>query len=480
MDDLHPCCSVCKLIFECLDRAVLRKVADFLNRIFPGCCPVRETERIWGKQKGIRAGCMQYVVREHSVTGIYFAPKSRPTDLKRRQMLLILLASVFMSLYLSLEVCRWHEELTKGWKAVGTIIVINCLSSFGKACYKCALKRTYFCNLNLPGLELYGYKNEVGQRSGHLWQRSVRVTGVGIAIRLGEKTVQGLMEWNAESESWTYQGEEGIWLPLRYERLLFAILEHRSDGTDKEVGRASIPVDDDEDAWTRLSTRTPLSLDVTSLPEGKLNFMACITQEELISPMAMLAALLRPLTEFLPLRCCCIMLCLPCCAAWWTLKALCKRKASQNKGGSAPRNGLTGETWRLLLRLTLVTLILAAVVQFFFHVVEEGAAADQRVLEGLELFLTAKALGWLVTEPGALSWTYWTMRSLCPVLLPEQGLEPERTDFSSASASAAWPEEFSERKGTDGSRLSASSLHVHLLSSGTASGRQPVPVCSVQ
>lgn len=440
MDDLrvHPCCSICELCWKCLDKAVFRKLADFLNRIIPGCCPTRETDRLWADASKLKskksmkdhtpAGCMQYVAREHSLIGLYFAPTVRPTDLKRRQLLLILIGSVLMSLYLSLEVCRCYPQWTEGWYAWPTIIVINCMSAFAKTCYKCALRRTYFCSLHLPGLALYGCKNEVGQRIGFVFNRGVKVTGVGIAIRLGEQEVRLPMEWNAESAAWIYQGEDGISLPLRYVPLDFVVFQHRSDRNDKVLGRASVLV---EDVWSRPGTRTSLSLDVTSIPEGKLEFMVCIIQEELISPMAMLAALLRPLLQFVPLRWSCILLCLPCCVAWWMLRSLCVRRRNL-RGRLAPRNGLKGDTWRLLLRLVMITIILTAAIQFVVHVVHDGTAAKQRVINGLELFLGAKAFGWLVTEPGALGWTYLTMRTFCPVLLPEQSFETDDWDFSSA------------------------------------------------
>merc|ERR1712008_101594 len=101
---------------------------------------------------------------------------------------------------------------------------------------------------------------------------------------------------------------------------------------------------------------------------------------------------------------------------------------------------------------------------------------------GLELFLCAKALGWLVTEPGALGWTYLTMRTFCPVLLPEQGLEVEEGDFSGESIawekSAVWPEPgIASDDSSPGSlctNRTDSSLQAHLLApvNSSASGRQ--------
>jgi len=79
---------------------------------------------------------------------------------------------------------------------------------------------------------------------------------------------------------------------------------------------------------------------------------------------------------------------------------------------------------RGLLRLLAAAIFVCAVL----HISALLASKDARIelMVAAELFIKAKLFGWLVTEPGALLWTFFTLWSFCPILLPQQSLENPR------------------------------------------------------
>eukprot|EP00415_Alexandrium_ostenfeldii_P001044 UN1044 len=148
--------------------------------------------------------------------------------------------------------------------------------------------------------------------------------------------------------------------------------------------------------------------------KGTVDFLLCVKRDEPISPLDFVLALIRPITECVLLRCCCACACLPC------ILCCCRRKKSSAASKKPRRSGLSGERWRNLLRIFGIVVIVAAAI----HIVVLLHSKDSAKLLSLaNLFIKAKLFGWFVTEPGALLWTYGTIYTVCPRLLPQQSLE---------------------------------------------------------
>jgi len=237
-----------------------------------------------------------------------------------------------------------------------------------------------------------------------------------VAARLGPAEQRAAAAWDASLRAWIT--EEELVLPLYYATLEVAVLQIRKDGKEKVIDTASVDV---EDLRPMPGNRNSLSLNFESSKGAQVTFLLCVLRDEPISGGALLTALARPLTECLLLRCCLAALCCCCCCCC----AGRRRAATRRPGGAGPpaQGGLPGSTWRGVLRLVSLLFVATAACEVVCLLVWGRAAEKQRMAASVKLFIQAKLLGWLVTEPGALAWTYCTMRSCCPRLLPQQGLE---------------------------------------------------------
>jgi len=418
------CCCCCRTCVACCDHALCRQVAIGLNTVMPGLCPVKETDRLWGDGTSgprVRASWWAYLAREHSVTGMLFAPTSRPTDLHKIQLLLVFLLGAVVALYLSIEASERFPEWMNTWWEWWPILAINALTSFFKVCYKSGLKRTYFCTVQCPGLLVCGIT--VAKGGGFLMKKSP-AKEVYAVMSLGLASSRAAVTWDSEAMAWLSDPSEELCLPLRYETLVLKVVQVLQDGTEQVIGRTECDV---EKLAPEPGSRINLSLKLGPGICGKVDFLLCTTRDEPISALDFLLAVFRPLTECILFRCCFLVMFLPCvcCHRACTMR---KRSgtASDKKPGATPARsarGFPGAVWRGVLRLFACAVVIAAGAHL--TVIALSRDAD-KLAAAAELFVKAKLFGWFVTEPGALLWTYWTMYCFCPVLLPQQSLEKPR------------------------------------------------------
>mmetsp|Transcript_38576 Transcript_38576/g.120496 ORF Transcript_38576/g.120496 Transcript_38576/m.120496 type:complete len:465 (-) Transcript_38576:142-1536(-) len=418
--------------------AFCRQMARGINYWVPNLCPVKDTDRVWGDRTSgpvVRATLLSYILREHSFVGLFFAPQSRATDLHKGQLLLTFVLGLVVALYLSMEFSESHSDWMDTWWEWIPIFGVNIVAAFTKVCYKSGLKRTYFCIVKSPGLLVRGIKVASG---GGFIIKGKPAKAVHTVMRLGLGEFRTTMNWDSSANAWISDSSQEPRLPLKYEELGVAVLQILHDGTEQVIGRTGCDI-------TRFclepGSSNSLSLDLDKGKSGKVEFLMCVVRDEPISPLSLLLAVLRPITECVLLRCCCLVMCLPCC--------LCLRRHPRHgkagKPGASPAEapaagsrgswGLPGVLWRAILYIIAAVVVAAVSVHVESVVLSNDTLKRHNLKLAAKLFIKAKVFCWVVTEPGALMWTYCTMRSLCPKLLPQQSLEsydPRPPPFSAA------------------------------------------------
>lgn len=435
----------------------MRKVQHSLNYCLPGLCPFRDTDRIWDDgaedSEKTRADCVSYVLKEHSFFGIFYAPTSRHTDLGRIQLFLLFGLNLITALYLSMWIADRRPEWLHGIEWGMTLLMINSGAAVAKVLYRSGLKRTYFCRLRISDIRVSDPPSVArGARSS-----------LSILLKLGASERELALAWNEADKCWRCDGaDEEIVMALRYEQLRFALVKRREGGVvltrtiERVIGLAKQDLTHfDSELGSRVHCRATLEWEALSVTKKLRHFVqaplvghmesGCISwkmlaeRDEPITLQDLLMAAVKPIFE-----CVVVKLALYIIIGPAYLMVMCKRRCCrglrairQAATGEVSRKRvqrepwpppLTGAQWRICMRLFVFAWIGGVTVCYILRIFEVGDTIEQVNVEAaIELFLQVKLFGWLVTEPGALMWTYLTLRSCCPSFLPEQCSESTST-----------------------------------------------------
>merc|ERR1719471_1385215 len=203
-----------------------------------------------------------------------------------------------------------------------------------------------------------------------------------------------------------WKSEPGVTLdvPLRYLPLEVTVLQKQSGKEKKELGKACQEI---EGLRMQLGSNHVLSLNLQPGNAGTVEFTMSLQPDEPITAGEMLAALLRPITECVLLKCILMCCCFPCLISWSrgarrAKPSASKRTTSAFSAGSARRPGQPGSTWRWLLRIVGLSIVVSALLHIVLLILSRDQAERDRASRGMLLFIKAKLLGWFITEPGAL------------------------------------------------------------------------------
>eukprot|EP00927_Polykrikos_kofoidii_P073793 TRINITY_DN69818_c0_g1_i1.p1 TRINITY_DN69818_c0_g1~~TRINITY_DN69818_c0_g1_i1.p1 ORF type:complete len:488 (-),score=73.42 TRINITY_DN69818_c0_g1_i1:34-1497(-) len=478
--------SVCSCCCYACERACMKR----LNAVCPGLCPVRERPARRGRPGNMErfvqtcsyfahkrkngntiSSPMAFVLTEHSLFSLFFIPEpTRPTDLHWIQYVLVYGLGVVVGLFLALRVAEMGAVWLSGWHAVlAKILFIHMGAAFAKACYKSALKRTYHCRLKVWDLKV--------AETPALKKAVSTAREFNMMVSFGQSSKS--TDFASTFDQLTIAEEEALSLPLNGEDLTVTVQQRGSTGnclcgassTDNPVALATGTLWIDvltEQLNERLSSQAQLGISnrAASTPLGSVTLAMRAVRDEPITPLAMLMAFLKPITDCVILRFMVFSCCWPCCFVWCIQqrqnkarrakekKLKEKRERQQHRGksggcfpsvdrgldvsggrgaaqkpllenGQEPKSerssaGFQGDTWRhKVLRPLLFVCLFVVALHYMYYWMSSGEDSRDRIRKTLKLYLTAKVSTVFILEPGGLLWTYFSLYCLKPSSLPQ-------------------------------------------------------------
>lgn len=410
----------------------------------PGFCPHRDTERHYepvkvpdmsfyadNRKKATRVTCSQYVLREHTIAGIFYAPTmsdplSRPSDLMRGQRLGLLAFKTLVAVDMCMYITEYHPGLLEGRYYFLAMTVVYGGASFAKAFYQSALKRTFFASLKIS--KLVARNIDLQTYFSNTAQLSVEVT-------MGRHTAVSTAATNASrGDEWSWEGEElSVSVSADYADIQVCRLDEPCIARSvRSVQRTQLEVAKLVTAGLTVGAEHSLVLPFGQ--GGELSLHVRMVRAQPITPLAFFAAFFKPVLDCLLTQ----LLCLPCyiCIQGVQILAHICRAISRKRRGSAksyklldgeeksekpekPKPwGLSGHAWRLLLRGVVFTYTAVVTLQFVF-LYNQHVEEREKLEEAATLVIHAKFFSYVLAEPMSLAMTWATMRFFCWRTLPK-------------------------------------------------------------